>query len=118
MFVHMIAKIKKYRLVSLIFLASLAFAAGGFFWALGALRGSFSGPIILHFNDMQGITHIGTFCDIVLMGIIGIAIVIVDFFIALDLEARDNVLGKIVGVTTLVMAVLLFLTFTAIINVN
>jgi hypothetical protein len=44
--------------------------------------------------------------------------VIVDFFIALDLEARDNVLGKIVAAVTLIMAVLLFLAFAAIINVN
>ena len=114
----MIGKIKKYRLVSLLFLASFAFAAGGFFWALDVLRRAASGPIILHFNDMHGITHIGTFGDVVLMGIVGIAIVLVDFFIALDLEERDNVLGKIVAVLTLVMAVLLFLTFAAIINVN
>ena len=114
----MIKKISKHRLVSLLSLASLAFAAGGFFWALGALGGGPSGPVILHFNDMQGITHIGAFGDIILMGILGIVIVIVDFFVALDLEARDSILGKIVAAMTLVMAILLFLSFAAIINVN
>ena len=114
----MIKKISQYRLVSLLSLASLAFSAGGFFWALGALSGSMSGPVILHFNDMQGITHVGTFTDIILMGVLGIIVVVIDFFVALDLEARDNVLGKIVAVTTLVMAILLFLSFAAIINVN
>ena len=114
----MIKKISKYRLVSLLSLASFLFVAGGFFWALGALRTAVSGPIILHFNDMHGITHIGNFGDIILMGILGIAIVILDFFVALDLESRDNVLGKIMAVITLVIAILLFLSFAAIINVN
>jgi hypothetical protein len=114
----MIKKIKQYRIVSLLFLASFAFAAGGAFWAFIALAGAGSGPIILHFNDMTGITHVGRYWDIVVMGILGMVIVIVDFFIALDLEARDNVLGKIVAAVTLIMAVLLFLAFAAIINVN
>jgi hypothetical protein len=114
----MIKNITKYRLVSLLSLASLAFAAGGFFWALGALRDISSGPLILHFNDMQGITSIGTFDGVILMGILGIAIIVMNFFIALGLEARDRVLGKIVAAMTLVMAILLFLAFTAIIKVN
>lgn len=114
----MIKKISKHRLVSLLSLASLAFAAGGFFWALGALGGTASGPLILHFNDMQGITSIGSFGNILWMGMLGIAIVVINFFIALDLEARDNVLGKIVAAMTLAMAILLFLAFAAIIKVN
>lgn len=113
----MIEKIKKYRVVSLLSLASFALVAGGFFWMLGAL-GSARGPLILHFNDMQGITSIGTLGDLLWMGGIGIAIVVINFFIALDLEARNRVLGKIVAALTLAMAVLLFLAFAAIINVN
>jgi hypothetical protein len=114
----MIEKIKKYRLVSLLSLGSLALAAGGFFWALGALSGVASGPLILHFNDMAGITSIGGLSDLILIGILGIVIVIVNFFIALDLEARNPALGKIVAAMTLIMAVLLFLAFAAIIKVN
>lgn len=114
----MIEKIKKYRLVSLLSLASFAFAAGGFFWAVGALGGASSAPLILHFNDMQGITSIGTFGDLLLMGAIGMLIVVIDFFVALELEARDPVLGKLVAAITLVMAILLFLAFAAIIKVN
>jgi hypothetical protein len=114
----MIEKIKKYRLVSLLSLASLAFAAGGFFWALGVLHGMSAGPLVLHFNDMAGITSIGRFGDLILMGILGIVIVIVNFFVAIGLEARDPALGKIVAVMTLVMAILLFLAFAAIIKVN
>jgi hypothetical protein len=114
----MIKKIKAYRLVSLLSLASIALAAGGFFWALGALGDATSGPLILHFNDMQGITSIGSFGSLLWMGVLGVAIVVINFFIVLDLEARDNVLGKIVAVMTFVMAILLFLAFAAIIKVN
>jgi hypothetical protein len=114
----MIEKIKKHRLVSLLSLVSLAFASGGFFWALSALGGAASGPLILHFNDMEGITSIGSFGDVLWMGVLGIAIVVMNFFIALDLEARDRVLGKIVAVMTFAMAVLLFLAFAAILKVN
>ncbi|HUC01674.1 MAG TPA: hypothetical protein VMA75_02105 [Candidatus Paceibacterota bacterium] len=113
----MIKKIVKYRTVSLLFLASFAFAASGFFWAWVALAPS-SGPLILHFNDMGGITATGTFATFLLMGILGIAIVIMNFVIALGLEERDRILGKIVAVLTLVMAILLFLAFAAIIKVN
>ena len=114
----MIDKIKKYRLVSLLSLASLAFAAGGFFWIFGALRSASSGSLILHFNDMAGITAIGGFGNLLMMGILGIAIVVINFFIAIELEARDNVLGKIVAAMTLIIAVLLFIAFAAIIKVN
>lgn len=104
--------------MSLLSLASFVLSAGGFFWALGALGGAASGPLILHFNDMAGITSIGSFGDILWMGVLGIAIVVINFFIALNLEARDNVLGKIVAAMTLVMAILLFLAFAAIIRIN
>ncbi len=114
----MIKKIKKYRLVSLLSLASLAFTAGGFFWAIGTLSGASSGPLILHFNDIDGITAIGSFSGMLLMGILGIAIIMINFFVALELEERDGVLGKIVAAMTLAMAILLFFAFAAIINVN
>ena len=114
----MIEKIKKYRLVSLFSVVSLAFAVGGFFLVFDALGGAASGSFILHFNDMQGITSIGSFGDVLWMGVLGVVIVVINFFIALDLEARDNVLGKIVAVMTFVMAILLFLAFAAIIKVN
>jgi hypothetical protein len=114
----MIKKISGHRLVSLLSLVSLLFVAGGFFWAIGSLSGGAPGPLILHFNDMQGITAIGDFNGLLLMGILGLIVVVINFFIALDLEVRDNVLGKIVATMTLVMAILLFLACASIIKVN
>jgi hypothetical protein len=114
----MIKKIAKYRLVSLLSLASFALVAGGFFWAYGALRNSGAGPLILHFNDMTGITALGSFGTLLLMGGIGIVIVVINFFVAIGLEERDRVLGKVTAGMTLVMAILLFFAFAAIIKVN
>ena len=104
--------------MSLLSLASFAFVTGGFFWALAALQGVNASLLILHFNDIAGITNIGSFSNIIMIGILGIIIVIIDFFVALELEERDTVLGKIIAVVTLIMAILLFLAFAAIIKVN
>jgi hypothetical protein len=114
----MIKKIIKYRVVSLLSLASFLFVAGGFFWSYATLMNNVTGPLILHFNDMDGITSVGNFSNILFMGILGTFIVIMNFFIALELEARDRVLGKIIAMATLLMAILLFLGFAAILNVN
>jgi len=114
----MIKKILQYRLVSLLSLVSFAFTAGGFFWVLGAFYHSSSEPLILHFNDSVGITAIGSFASFLLIGVLGMVIVVVNFFVALELEARDRFLGKVVAVMTLVIATLLFLAFAAIIRVN
>jgi hypothetical protein len=114
----MIKKILKYRLISLLSLASLVLVLGGSIWAYSSILSSGSAPFILHFNDIDGITKVGGIGDLVGMGILGVVIVVIDFFIALELEARDKILGKMVAGVTLIMAILLFLGFVAILNVN
>lgn len=114
----MIKKIAQYRFVSVTSLAALAFVVGGFFWAYGALRNVGREPLILHFNDLGGITAVGGFSNILLMGILGALMVVINFFVALALEERDGVLGKIMASMTLVIAILLFMGFVAILNVN
>jgi hypothetical protein len=119
----MTKKIMRYRSMSIISLASLLLVAGGFFWAYGALSAGnawngAAGPFILHFNNIQGITAVGGFGNLIAMGILGLLMVILNFFVATALEERDGVLGKIVAGATLVMAILLFLAFAAILNVN
>lgn len=77
-----------------------------------------SAPYILHFNDIDGITKVGGITNLILMGILGVFIVVLNFFIALELEARDKILGRMVAGLTLVMAILLFIGFVAILSVN
>ena len=114
----MIKKIVRYRVVAALSFASIAFVVGGFLWAYFALRSSGAGPYILHFNDMEGITSVGGLADIVFMGVLGAAATVMNLFVALEFEARDRFLGKIVAGATLIFAVLLFIAFASILNVN
>lgn len=115
----MLAKMAKHRVVSAIFFAALIFAGGGYFWTWLALRGIGSAePLILHFDDLQGITAVGAFDSLHFMGIFGVAVVLVNFALALELEERDPVLGKVIAGVTLAFAILLFIAFVAIIGVN
>jgi hypothetical protein len=111
-------KIVKYWLVSLLSFASLAFVLGGAIWACVVLMKVSTGPFILHFNDIDGITTVGGMESLIFMGILGVAIVALNFFIALELELRNRVLGKVLASLTLVVSILLFLSFVAILNVN
>jgi len=113
----MLGKILKFRLVSVLSAASLAFVLGGSVWAYFALRGT-STPLVLHFNDISGISQIGGIGDLLWFGATGLVVVLVNFFVALELEARDWFWGKLLATATLVFALLLFIGFAAIISVN
>lgn len=114
----MIKKIVKYPLVSLLSLASMLLVLGGSIWAYAAILSNGSAPYILHFDDVNGITAVGGVWNLVFMGVLGILIVLLNFFLALELEARDKILGKMVAGLTLVIAILLFIGFVAILSVN
>ena len=73
---------------------------------------------MLHFNDISGITDVGNLWGIVSMGILGVAVTVIDFFIAMELEERDRFLGKMVAVASVLFAVLLFIAFAAILSFN
>ena len=113
----------KHKSVFAMGVAALAFAGGGFVWALAALgaRGSggvAAGPYILHFNDISGITQIGSVGDLARAGIFAGVAVIASFAVAFELDRRDRVLGKLMAAVTLAAAVLLFIACAAILNVN
>ena len=114
----MLAKIIRAKAVSVLCFLSFLFVLGGSLWADLALRGVANAPLILHFNDIDGITSVGSLATIIFIGLLGLAIVIMNFFIALEFDARDRFLGKFTAVLTLIFAILLFIAFAAIINVN
>ncbi len=113
----MIKKILKFRTTSLIFLTSLLFVLGATLWAYFTLR-NLAGLIILHFNNFSGITQIGDVSNLVLAGIGAMAVVIINFFIALELEERDKFLGQLAAAATILFSLLTFIGFAAIISVN
>ncbi len=113
----MLQRISKFRIPLAIFVTSLAFIIGGCAWAYVATK-DIKGPIIVHFNNVTGIDHIGSFYDLLMIGITSVVVVLINFFLALELQDRDRFLSKIVTATTLFLSILIFITFAAIIAVN
>jgi hypothetical protein len=97
---------------------ALAFVLGGLGWAYFALHQITKTPLILHFNDLGGITSVGGFDRLVFVAIFGALISLMNGFIALEFDARGGFLGKFLAVITLFFGVLLFIAFAAIINAN
>lgn len=114
----MFKRIWKFKGVSIPALVALMLVVGGFLRAFFILRGVSKGPLILHFDDLSGITSVGSMGSIIFIGVLGTGIVLLNTVIAFGLEERDPLLGKLAAAITLVFAALLFIAFTAIISVN
>ncbi len=113
----MLHKILKSKLISFLFFASILFVLGALGWAYSALR-SIPGPIVVRFNNASGITELGGFLNLASVAATGIVIVVINFFLALELRERDRFLGTIIAASTLLMSALIFIGFAAIIAVN
>jgi len=105
-------------MVSIAYGAALGFVVGGFVWAYVVLRGITATPLILHFNDTDGITSVGGMGTLAFMGVFGVVMVLMNGALALALDARDRFFGKFLAAMSLVFGVLLFAAFAAIINAN
>ena len=114
----MIKTIVRHREVSILSFAAIFFVVAGSVWAYLALRGVANAPLILHFDDISGITSVGSLSSLVAIGALATILTILNFLIALEFDARDRFFGKIIAVLGLILAILLFLAFAAIINVN
>jgi len=110
-------KLLAHRIITAVFGASFVLVFGGWLWAVLALR-HISQPLILHFNSYVGINQIGDIRDLTAVGFIGVLAVIMNFFIGLELDARDRLWGKMLAAATFFLAALIFIGFAAIINVN
>src|SRR5438132_1416563 len=92
--------ILEHRAVAATLAGALLFVLGGWVWATLALQGS-EQPIIVHFNPIVRINQVGTVGDLHPIGAFATLVVIVNFFLATDLEERDRFLGKLVAGATL-----------------
>lgn len=109
----------RHTTVSATSLAAFIFVFAGAVWSRSILRPvSVLSPLVVHFNDLQGITAVGAPETLVFMAVFGMVVVVMNFFIALALDERDPFLGKLMSSVTLMFAILLFIAFTAIIKVN
>jgi large subunit ribosomal protein L21 len=85
----MLKKLLKYRTISILSALSACFVIGGFLWAYFALRTINTPVFILHFNDMAGITQVGSLGTLITTGVFGLLMVVINTFIALGFEERD-----------------------------
>ncbi len=107
-------RVLKYKLVSSIFFVSFAFVLGGALWSYSTLRGY--SYIILHYAG--NINQYGNVWDLLRVGALGLGVLLLSYWMALDLEERDWFLGKLLAAGVLFFSILLFIGFAAIISVN
>jgi hypothetical protein len=119
-----VKKFSDHRLITALYTIALAFVIGGCVWACVELGGITGNPLILHFNDLIGITQVGGLAPIIFMGVFGILVVLMNAAIAFEFADRPGAaahgqfFGRFLAALTLAFAVLLFIAFAAIINAN
>lgn len=114
----MIKKILHKNLIEILFGTAAVFVLGGLVWAFFALREIGGVPLILHFDDVNGITGGGGLGYLIFMGLLGLLIIGMNFALAREFTGRSRFMSGFLGVATLIFAVLLFIAFAVIINVN
>jgi hypothetical protein len=114
----MLERIIKHKAVSAACLSAIFITLAGFLWVYFGLRMTGSGPFVIHWNDMNGITEVGGLWSVAAVGMLGIFITVIDFFIATELEEREPFLGKVVATASALFAVLLFIAFAAILGMS
>jgi hypothetical protein len=113
----MLQQFRRARWTSVAFLVSLAFLVAGFLWAYFALRG-IPQPLILHFNEAQGITWRGSMLHLAAIAAGAALALLMNLLVAFELEKKDWFWGKLVAGATLFMSFLLFWYFWVMVSVN
>jgi hypothetical protein len=90
---------------------------GGMAWAYTAFRG-IKEPLILRFTATQGITEVGTFATVLMLGVFWVLVCVVNAAIAAPLLERDKFLGRFLIGANIAVSILIFIWFAAIISVN
>lgn len=114
---NFLSKAASARLVTLSHLLALALAAGGWLWAW-LMLGNSSHSLILHFNELSHVNQRGDFSDLSGFAVFALGAIIIDYFIALELESREKFLARILTVSSVGLGLLIFIGFAAIISVN
>lgn len=113
----MLKKLFKFKVLGGVFALSLVFVIAAWFWAYVSLK-DIPQPLIIHYSEYAGIDQIGSLWSLAAVAVFGLAVVVMNFLIAVELEERDALMGKLVAGLTLFFAILIFIGFAAIIGVN
>jgi hypothetical protein len=106
----------KYKWTGISFSVALTFVLTGWIWVWVRLRDV--SQLTLHFSDYGGINKTGSIWDLHAFGLLGLIMLVLDWLISMALEERDWFLGKLTAFVGLVLGILIFIGFMAIMNVN
>ncbi len=113
----MFKKIIRDKFIFYFSVLSLALVLTSFLSAI-LILGKINQVLIIHFSHLIGIDKVGSLSAIYWLGISGLFLVILNSFISYYLESKDDFLGKFLAAANLLMAVLIFIFFFAIISIN
>ena len=113
----MLKKLFKYKIPNFTFLLGLALVLSGWLWAFFAL-GTITTPLIILFDSTTGINQVGYVGDLVKVGVFGMMVILVNFFISIELEERMPFWGRLTSFMTVFLGILIFIYFAAIVSVN
>lgn len=97
--------------------ASAAAVASCYAMAVFSLRGV-SGPLIVHFNDINGIDLTGGLREIAYMAVFGILAAAADYFLAVALVKRSLFWGYFTASMAVAVALLISVALGVIISTN
>lgn len=112
-----VARAPHHKITLVITVASTFLIISGIWWAYVALS-DISQPLIIRFTNVNGITGIGRIGDLMAVGVFGIMATLINGYLAWELDDRAPVFSRAMMMGTAFLALLLFIGFAAIINVN
>lgn len=96
---------------------SLALVFGGWLWAYLKLR-MIEVPVVILYDSIQGVKMAGEVGEFLKVLVFGLLVVIINFFIAAELEERSRFWARVCSIFTVFLSVLIFIYFAAIVSVN
>ena len=113
----MFSWIKNHKFIFIFFMISFFLLILGFVFSYFKFK-NYDEQIILNFSSPFGITNLGYFKDLILFFITFLIIFIINFFLSKILDDRDLLFGKFLALLNFFMALLIFIYFMVIININ
>ena len=112
-----LGKFFKYRLNNLSLALGFTLIFGGWLWAYLKLR-VIEVPVVILYNSVEGVARAGDVREFLKVLVFGLLVILVNFFIAAELEERSRFWARLSSLFTVFLSVLIFIYFAAIISVT
>lgn len=110
-------KFFKYRINNLSLVFGFVLIFGGWLWAFLKLR-EVETPVVILYSNIKGVTRAGEVGEFLKVLVFGLLVILVNFFISAELEERSRFWARLSSFFTVILSVLIFIYFAAIISVN